>query len=293
MTPAGREEHGGSVKTRERNRKAEGAMRRAGCLVLLTALAGAACAQQTGDKKEIPVVVRKLTLTAIDKPNADWHPMAAPFEGGSYLLDDLHDRIQQKLRDNGYYLVHLEPAQLENVRQESGGRSADVSVQMEVGDQYTMGQISFRHSEQLKKEQMRSVFPIAAGSVFNASAISVGIEKLKNLYEAQGFADVGAVPSMAVDDANHVIDISVEVEEGYPYLFGALTLEGPEPVPGTNKALLAAWSEIAGKRYNPETLKKWLGAHAPKGAPGAPAIHPHAEGIADTEAHLMNVRMVY
>jgi hypothetical protein len=87
--------------------------------------------------------------------------------------------------------------------------------------------------------------------------------------------------------------VSVEVEEGYPYLFGQLTLDGPEPVPGTSKALLTAWGEVAGKRYSPAVLQKWLAAHAPKGAPGGLAIHPKAEGVANTEAHTMNVRLVY
>jgi len=273
-------------------------MRIASCAVVAAALATALWAQESADQKQtsveqIPVAVRTLTVTATDKPAVDLRSMMAPFEGGSYTVDDLEGRIQQKLRDNGFYLAQVATPQLSNVKQEGGKRSADVSVQVTAGDQYTMGQITFRATTQFKKEQMRSVFPIAAGSVFNANAINVGIEKLKALYEAQGFADVGAVPSMAVDDEHHVIDVSIEVEEGYPYLFGELTFEGPEPMPGTNKSLLAGWSEIAGKRYNPALLEKWLAAHAPKSAPGAPAIHPRAEGIADTDAHLMNVRLVY
>lgn len=268
-------------------------MRIAACVILAGGLAGVAGGQQSSDQKEVPVEVRTLTVTATDKPDADWRSMMVPFEGGSYTVDDLEGRIQQKLRDNGYYLAQVETPQLKDVRQEGAKRAADVSVQVTAGDQYTIGQITFRATSQFKKEQMRSVFPIAAGDVFNANAINVGIEKLKGMYEAQGFADVGAVPSMAVDDEHHTIDVSIEVEEGYPYLFGELTFEGPEPVAGTNKALLTGWAEIAGKRYDPAVLEKWLAAHAPKSAPGAPAIHPRAEGIANTEAHTMNVKLVY
>lgn len=263
-------------------------MRRMSCTILLAALAVAAVAQEP-----TPVTVRKLTVTVTDQPNVDWHAKMAPFEGNAYTVDELQDHVLQKMRDNGYYLAQVNTPQLSDVREEGGKRSADVAVQVTAGDQYTMGVISFRETSAFKREQMRSVFPIAAGDVFSGSAINVGIEKLKALYEAQGFADVGAVPSMAVDDTKHTIDVSVEVEEGYPYLFGELTFEGPEPMPGTNKSLLAGWSEIAGKRYNPAVLQKWLAAHAPKSAPGAPAIHPRAEGIANTEAHQMNVRLVY
>lgn len=240
-----------------------------------------------------PVLVRKLAVTVTDQPNVDWQSKMAPFEGGSYTVDELEDHIQQKMRENGYYLAQVETPQLSEVRMEGGKRSAIVSDKVIAGDQFNMGQITFRATSQFKRDQMRALFPVAEGSVFNATAINVGIERVKKMYEADGFADVGAVPSMAIDDQKHVIDVSVEVEEGYPYLFGALTIDGPEPVAGTSRALFAAWSEIAGKRYNPAVLQKWLAAHAPKGAPGAPAIHPRAEGIANTEAHLMNVRLIY
>lgn len=256
--------------------------------MVLGALALTAVAQEPA-----PVTVRKLTVTVTDQPSVDWHEKMAPFEGGSYTVDDLQDHILMKMRDNGYYLAQVSTPQLSEVQQEGAKRSADVAAQVTAGDQYMMGQISFRATSQFKRDQMRTMFPIAAGAVFNGSAINVGIEKLKALYEAQGFADVGAVPSMAVDDEKHTIDVSVEVEEGYPYLFGQLTIDGPEPVAGTSKELLRAWSEVAGKRYNPAVLQKWLATHAPKGAPGAPAIHPKAEGVANTEAHTMNVRLVY
>jgi len=264
-------------------------MRIASCVVALTA----ALAVPVVAQEPVPVTVRTLAMTVTDQPNVDWNAKMAPFVGGAYTTDDLQDRIQMKMRDNGYYFAHVDTPQLTNVQEGGGKRAADVAVRVTAGDQYRMGAISFRATSAFKREQMRAMFPIAAGDVFNASAINVGIEKLKGLYEAQGFADVGAVPSMAVDDEKHTIDVSVEVEEGYPYVFGQLTIDGPEPVAGTSRTLLAAWAQIAGKRYDPATLQKWLADHAPKGAPDGPAIHPKAEGIANTEAHVMNVRLVY
>ena len=255
-------------------------------LIAVLTLASAAFAQ---DASNAAVQVRKLTLTATDQPQLDLQSVAASLEGHAYAPGELQDRIQQKLRDNGYYFANVSAPQLANAQ----NSAADVSVQIQAGDQYTMGEITFKKAAQFPKEQMRSLFPVSSGKIFNASAVQVGIDKLKSLYEAQGFADVGAVPSIAVNEAKKVIDVSVEVEEGYPYLFGQLTLQGAEPTPGAGKALLTAWSQIAGTRYNPASLKKWLAANAPKSAPGAPAIHPRAEGIADTDAHVMNILLVF
>jgi outer membrane protein assembly factor BamA len=256
-------------------------------------LGGALSGQQAAATSDKPVHVRKLILTASDLPSEELKSISASIEGGTFTLDALHDRIEQKLRDQGYYFVHAENPQLADTRQEGAERSADVSVQVQVGIQYRMGQINFRNAKAFPGERLRSVFPIQEGSIFNASAIAAGLEGLKKLYESEGYADVGAVPANVVDEARHVIDVSVEVEEGDPYLFGPLTLEGDEPGEGMGKALLTAWKEIEGKRYNPDLLRKWLTAHAPKAPPGAPPIHPHAEGIADPDAHLMDVRLSF
>ena len=133
--------------------------------------------------------------------------------------------------------------------------------------------------------------PAAPVTEFDGKLKKLVEDMFESMYEAQGFADVGAVPAIAVNEEHRVIDVTVEVEEGYPYLFGQLTLDGAEPMPGEDKRLLTAWKEVEGKRYNPEVLKKWLAANAPKSPKDAPPIHPHAEGIADTGAHLMNVRL--
>jgi outer membrane translocation and assembly module TamA len=268
-------------------------MRIAMSMVLFAGIAIGCPAQDAAKSPDSTVHVRKLTLTASDLPSADWRPLAASLEGSNYSGEELQERIQQKLRDQGYYFAHTETPQLTNVHREGSTNSADVSVTIEAGNQFTMGEISFKGATQFKKEQLRSQFPIAAGSVFNASVLSAGLEKLKSMYEAEGFADVGAVPAIAVNDEHRVIDVTVEVEEGYPYLFGQLTLDGAEPMPGDSKTLLTAWKQIEGKRYNPDVLKKWLAANAPKSPKDAPPIHPRAEGMADTQAHLMNVRLVY
>jgi outer membrane protein assembly factor BamA len=268
-------------------------MRLAIILAVYATLMGSIAGQEPAKAPGPAVHVRKLSMSDRNLPTTDWSAVSSAMEGGTYPLPQLEERIQQKLRDNGYYFAHVDTPQLSNVRQEGGSESADVSVQIQAGNQYRTGAITFRGTTAIAKEKLRSFFPLEAGSIFNSSMIGAGLDKLKSSYEADGYADVGAVPSIAVDEGRSVIDVSIEVEEGLPYLFGPLTLEGDEPSPGANKALLAAWKQLEGKRYNPEELKKWLSANAPKTPAGAPPIHPHAEGVADPDAHLMDVRLSF
>ena len=266
-------------------------MRLALVLVLASSLVGITPGQESSKEPAPPIRLKTLTIQASDLPTANWTPVTSSLEGGTYPLAELQEKIEQKVRDEGYYFAHLDTPRLENVHREGAAESADVSVSMQAGSQYRAGDITFRGTTAFPKEKLRDLFLIEPGSLFSPTGIGTGLDKLKSMYEADGYADVGAVPSVAVDEEKHVIDVSVEVEEGLPYLFGPLTFEGNEPSPGTNKTLLAAWKQLEGKRYNPELLKKWLAANAPKSAPGSPPIHPHAEGIADPDAHLMDVRL--
>jgi outer membrane protein assembly factor BamA len=266
-------------------------MRVALVLVLVSSLMGIAASQESSQETAPPVRLKTLTIQATDLPTANWTPVTSSLEGGTFPLSELQQRIEQKVRDNGYYFAHADTPRLENIHREGAAESADVSVSIQAGSQYHAGEITFRGATAFPKEKLRGLFLSEPGSVFSPTAIGAGLDKLKSLYEADGYADVGAVPSIAVDEQKHVIDVSVEIEEGLPYLFGPLTFEGNEPSPGTSKTLLAAWKQLEGKRYNPDLLKKWLAANAPKAAAGSPPIHPHAEGIADPDAHLMDVRL--
>lgn len=255
---------------------------------LLTAIGQDAAKISTNQIK-----VHELTLTASDLQPADLEPIAASLEGGTYPLDELQDRVQQKLRDRGYYLARAENPQLTNAHREGSVNTADVSVQIEAGNQYRMGQIAIRGATAFPADKLKTNFTIPPGSPFNSSALNSGLEKLKSLYENAGYADVGAVPSIAVDEAQRIIDVTIEIEEGAGYNFGQLMLEGPGSNGPAGKALLAAWRSIEGKRYSPEALKKWIAANGPKTPPGAPVIHPHAEGVANLETHRMNVRLKF
>jgi outer membrane translocation and assembly module TamA len=200
--------------------------------------------------------------------------------------------VELKLHDEGYYFASAENPQLTSV-QAGKTKTADVSFDVTAGNQYHLGKVTFRGTKEFNDDKLRALFPATAGSLYNSSALALGLEKLKDLYEEQGYADVGAVPDVVVNEAVRTIDVIVQVEEGLPYLFGPLTITGNEPSAGAEKALLAAWKQLEGKRYAPDVLKKWLAANAPKVPDGAPPIHPHAEGVADPDAHLMDVRLSF
>lgn len=50
---------------------------------------------------------------------------------------------------------------------------------------------------------------------------------------------MGAIPKIETNEARRTITLSMDIDEGKPWDFGCLLLEGPEPYAGAGKVLIA------------------------------------------------------
>jgi outer membrane translocation and assembly module TamA len=231
--------------------------------LLLLFLASFGRAQESAPAPEPMVQVRALTIVAGDLPAADRQRIEHSLQGGTCGVQELAERVRLSLLDLGYYNARTKTPQLAAIHDGQPSRSAEVSIQVEPGVQYRLGEIGFQGASVFPPDQLRRQFPIEAGSLFNASSIGKGLEGLKDLYVENGYVNFAAIPLPRINEARRVIDLTIDVDEGKPYDFGRLFLAGTEPQAGAAKALLAAWGGIEGRRYNPKLLAKWLAANAP------------------------------
>jgi outer membrane protein assembly factor BamA len=102
---------------------------------------------------------------------------------------------------------------------------------------------------------------LRGGELLYAAKISQGLENLRSLYTAKGYANFGAIEKPMIDKTRHVVDIIIVIDEGRPVSFGSLRLEGMEPFAGAGRSLLASWKDVQGKLYNPEVLRQWVAAN--------------------------------
>ena len=88
------------------------------------------------------------------------------------------------------------------------------------------------------------------------------------MYKRQdkGYINFGAIPLPAIDESRHVIDLTIDIDEGQLHVFGRLILDGTEPSAGAGKALIDSWTSLQGKTYNSELLKAWLTSNWPAAA---------------------------
>lgn len=134
-------------------------------------------------------------------------------------------------------------------------------LKVEQGAQYRLSDIHIQKAAVFPPTRLRSLFSLRRGEFFNMSKFGEGLENLRKLYATRGYVNCVATPVVSIDESRRTIDLVLDVDEGRPFDFGKLNLEGVEPYPGASKTLLNSWKPLEGKRYNPVELEHWLQAH--------------------------------
>lgn len=207
--------------------------------------------------------VRSLTLISSSLPEPERQRIVHGLQGieTDARGEELSERVRQYLRDDGYFTARAEDMLVSGITETQSRRSADFAVRVEPGARYALGDITFQDAKAFSSDQLRRLFPLRGGELLYAAKISQGLENLRSLYTAKGYANFGAIEKPMIDKTRHVVDIIIVIDEGRPVSFGSLRLEGMEPFAGAGRSLLASWKDVQGKLYNPEVLRQWLAAN--------------------------------
>jgi hypothetical protein len=212
-------------------------------------LASAALGQGQPAQSAKCVRISKLVLVSNDLPDADRQRITRRFERKTYRQPEIGERIVGALRDLGYFKAVAEEPKI---------FGEDVTVTVKPGAQYRVGEIRIKEANVFPSARLRSLFPLHSGDLFNATKFAEGLDNIRNLYATRGYVNLVAVPEAIVEEWRRRIDLVVEVDEGKPFNFGHLYLEGVEPYAGAGKALFDSWKPLVGKRYNSLELQHWL-----------------------------------
>ena len=269
-------------------------MRIIASIVILLAFTAAANAQPPTSTPQAQPKIRNLTILSDDLATPDRLRIAQSLQGATCDPDEMQERVRRKLRDLGFYYAQVETPEFSQISQPEASQAPaadgiDVSIKVLPGAQYRFGVIEFKHATAFAPNTLRSQFPIEAGSLFNVTSVSYGLNRLRNLYQANGHINFEAIPTPAVDQKRHVVDLTIDLDEGKAYLFGQLILDGIEPHAGDSIALVASWASLQGKPYNPDLLKDWLASNWPSGNEGL----SHMQAIPDERPQQVNFRLQF
>ena len=135
------------------------------------------------------------------------------YEGPEWL-SDVTERVRlQCLQDNGYIKAAVQPSGKQLPDKHSTHQFV-VTFDIQAGPQYRTGEVAFRNNHIFSAEELRSMFKVASGDVFNPAKIRQGLDQMHSAYLQRRYLDFTSVPDTTIDDVHHVIALVIECEEG-------------------------------------------------------------------------------
>ena len=228
----------------------------------LLAIAASHAISQPSPQPHADIRIDHLLIDASDVPLAVREGISGTFANVICPQDEVAIRVQRAFENQGYPFAHADPPSIALIREGHGTREVAVSIHVTAGSLYDLGDISFRQETLFTPEQLRAVFDIRGGEPISLQCIGDGLQQLRQLYASKGYIRFIAIPQLVVDEAEHRIDLVIDLDEGRSFSFGQLLLEGVDPHVGAGRSLEASWKGLQGRQYDPSLLNRWLTANA-------------------------------
>ena len=250
-------------------------------------LASAALGQSRPAEPVNKVRISKVVIESNSLPAADREQIIRSFQQKTYFQPEIGERIRQALQDMGYFKAAVDEPTFPFPPQVEEKGIANVTVKVEPGTQYRLGEIRFEKATVFPSAQLRDLFPLRDSELFSRTRFVKGLENMRKLYETRGYVNFVATPVPMFEESRHTIDMVICIDEGKPSNFGQLLLEGVEPHAGAASALLDSWKPLVGKRYNSLELHQWLLAHHADWKVGVDSMRM----VMDPESLAVNVKL--
>ena len=153
-----------------------------------------------------------------------------------------------QIRDTGHTGFHIP------LLQHGPGKTIDITVPIEEGDQYRLAAITFTGNKTLNNSKaLRSVFQIKDGDVFSRQKFAKGLENLKDAYGTQGFINYTPVPVPTFDESKKTVTWNIEVDEGKQFYVRRIEFQGNTTT--RDKVIRRELALEEGQQYNERLWK--------------------------------------
>jgi len=134
-------------------------------------------------------------------------------------------------------------------------RSVAVTVVIEPGPRWILGKVSMK-GDGLPEDQMWKSAKFPAGKPANWAQILESTQSMLRVLRDDGYIRAAAKPVRTFHDANHVVDVTMEITRGPQFVFGSLAVEGLDAV--DQERAMKLWKLPAGAVMKNSYIDEYL-----------------------------------
>ena len=169
------------------------------------------------------------------------------------LKEDL-ERIKQLYRTKGFHLAEV----TQEVKVEEATNRASVFIAIQEGGKIRVRRIQCAGNEHVSDRRLRRAMATKqggwlTGGYFRPEVLDEDVERVKNLYQVEGYSDVQVHASTDFDEKKRWLIVTVTISEGTRYLVGQIHLVGAQQLSVselTNRLKLSAGEPFSQERLS-------------------------------------------
>lgn len=106
------------------------------------------------------------------------------------------------------------------------GKSVDVTVPIEEGEQYRLGKFSIRGNKLFKTKQLQAVLQLRKGDIFDLTKVRKSLKNYTKIYGEYGYINFTATPDIEPNRKKHIINLTLDFDEGKQFTVHRIEFSG-------------------------------------------------------------------
>lgn len=147
--------------------------------------------------------------------------------GSGAYKQDAFDRDMQVLNylyfNKGYVQVKIAKPE---VYVTADKKSIFVTIRIEEGEQFNIGDIDFSGDLLFSKEELAQTIALKSGDIFGYEALQADLNSLQAKYGDLGYAFANILPRTNIREKDRLVDINFEIDKGQKVYFGEINVVG-------------------------------------------------------------------
>jgi outer membrane translocation and assembly module TamA len=233
------------------------------------------------DKQQLSVETTIAELTFNDDvqmPVAEQAKIAAALKSRMYegspdgVANETAERVRQAWQEHGYFKADVTGYDSTVLTSNPVAARIALHVRVYEGQQYRLGGISFKNNQVITKiQELRSLFPLKDGGIFDTDMVRRGLDNLRKAYGELGYINFTSVPDTEIDEQTRTVSLVIDMDEGKPFYIGSVNLFGLQD--WDVSAALKEFSLVQGRVYNTRLAQDFFNKYASGLPPGSADRH--------------------